>query len=162
MYTSHILTGALQFTGKLGDLCSPSFYMKVLDFIAKLLLAVSYHQHAQKTWSPKKETKSKQNKYFLNAALSSWISWLLCKVFKVPSFQKPQKMRRRWGHLSPSPPSRGSLRIGHPQRKRWWQTYAESLNYRQLKLCFLHSGFLPWLCSTRPSPLNLTSHWSLS
>lgn len=49
MYISHILTGALQFTGKLGDICSSSFYTEVLDFIAKLLLAVSYHQHARKT-----------------------------------------------------------------------------------------------------------------
>lgn len=48
MYISHILTGELQSTGKLGNLCS-SLYIKVLDFIAKFLFAVVYHQHDQKT-----------------------------------------------------------------------------------------------------------------
>lgn len=49
MYTSHILTDALQFTGKLGDPCSSSFHTEDLDFITKLLLADAYYHHAQKT-----------------------------------------------------------------------------------------------------------------
>lgn len=49
MYTCNILTGAVQSTGKLRDLCPSSFYTKLLDFIAKLLFAAVYHQHAQKT-----------------------------------------------------------------------------------------------------------------
>lgn len=126
------------------------FYIKVIDFIAKLLFAVGYHQNAQKTWSPKKEPKSKQNKYFLNVILSSEISWLLCKVFKAPSSRKPQ-MIRRWGHLSAPSHHPSSVRIGHPQREK---EVVKDL-HGNFKLS-LAKAMLPLLRTPAPALFNLT------